>query len=136
MKTNCAWGFFLARSQETKGKLLMDNSTATQTHQQRTITISFSPITPTYATSQSRATKMGSQPRHNKGVTINRLGNSKLSCTKAPTPWTMILPSFPSTDKGHYLLQSQVLSSLRRPLHSGSTYSRDLSKTKVTIYLP
>ena len=72
MRTNCAWGFFLARSQETKGKLLMDNSTATQTHQQRTITIFFSPITPTHATSQSRAKEMGSRPGHCKGVPIDQ----------------------------------------------------------------
>mgnify|MGYP007069650549 CR=1 FL=1 len=40
-----------------------------------------------------------------------------------------------SADKGHYLPPLQVLPSLWRPFHSGSTYARDLSKTKVTIYL-
>ena len=41
-------------------------------HPQRTITTFFSPVTPTNATSQSRATQMGSRPGHNKGVTIDR----------------------------------------------------------------
>ena len=61
---------FLARAQETSGKLL--KNTATQAHPQRTITTFFSPITPTNDTSQSRDTQMGSQPRRNKGVTIDR----------------------------------------------------------------
>ena len=50
-------------------------------------------------------------------------------------PWTTTSTPLLSPDKGHYLPPSQVLPSLRRPLHSGSTYARDLSKTKVTIYL-
>ena len=53
-------------------KLLKDNSTAIQAHPQKTITTFFSPITPTNATSQSRATQMGSWPGHNKGVQIYR----------------------------------------------------------------
>ena len=39
---------------------------------QITITTIFSLITPTNATSQSRDTQMGSQPGHNKGVTIDQ----------------------------------------------------------------
>ena len=45
-------------------------NTAAQAHQQKTITTSFSPITP-HATSQSTATQMGSQPGNYKGVTID-----------------------------------------------------------------
>ena len=61
---------FLARTEDREKSL--DNSTATQAHPQRTITTFFSPITPTNATRQSRDTQMGSQPGHNKGVTIDQ----------------------------------------------------------------
>ena len=73
---------FLVRTQEAWGKLLKDNNTATQAHVQRTITTFFSPITPINATSQSRDTKMGSQPGHNKGVTIDRA----IVISRAPRP--------------------------------------------------
>ena len=53
----------------------------------------------------------------------------------AQAPWTTTSTPLSSTDKSHYLPPSQVLPSLWRPFHSGSTYARDLSKTKVTIYL-
>ena len=43
-------------------------------------------------------------------------------------PWSL-------TAKGHYLPPLQVLPSLRRHFHFGSTYARDLWKTKATIYL-
>ena len=65
-------GIFLLELKRHREKLLKDNSTTTQAHPQRTITTFFSPITPTNATSQSRDTQMGSRPRHNKGVTIDR----------------------------------------------------------------
>ena len=61
---------FLARTQETREKLL--KNTATQAHPQRKITTFFSPITPTKAISQSRDTQMGSRPENNKGVTIGQ----------------------------------------------------------------
>ena len=54
---------------ETQEMLLKGNNTATE-HQQRKISTFFSPIT--HATSQSRATQMGSGPGHNKGVTIDQ----------------------------------------------------------------
>ena len=50
-------------------------------------------------------------------------------------PLRKALTPLSSTDKSHYLPPSQVLPSLRRHLHSGSTYARDLSKTKATICL-
>ena len=65
----------------------------------------------------------------------NRSGNSNLSCTYTPTSWTTLSSPLSSTDKGHYLPPSQVLPSLQKPLHSASTYARDLSKTNVIIYL-
>ena len=49
-------------------KLLKENNTTTQAYQHRAITIFFSPITPTHATSPSRATQMGSC----KGVTTDQ----------------------------------------------------------------
>ena len=51
---------------------LLDNSTATQAYTQRAITTFFSPMAPTNATSQSKATQMGSQVGHSEGVTLNR----------------------------------------------------------------
>ena len=63
-------GLFLLELKRHRENLLKDNSTACQAHPQSTITIFFSPITPNNATSQSRVTQMGSQPRHNRGVTI------------------------------------------------------------------
>ena len=65
-------GLLLLELKRHREKLLKDNSTATQAHPQRTIRSFFSPIAPINATSQSRATQMRSQPRHNKGVTIDR----------------------------------------------------------------
>ena len=63
-------GLFLLELMRHREKLL--KNTATQAHPQRTITTFFSPITHTNATSPSRDTQMGSKPRHNKGVTIDR----------------------------------------------------------------
>ena len=66
-------GLLLLELKRHKEKLLKDNNTATQAHQQRTITTFLSPMT--HATSQSRATQatqMGSRPGHNKGVTIDQ----------------------------------------------------------------
>ena len=63
---------FLLELKRHVEKLLKDNSTATQAHPQRTIITSYSPTNPTHATSQSRATQMGSGPGHNKGVTIDQ----------------------------------------------------------------
>ena len=62
-------GLFLLELKRHREKLL--KNTATQAHPQRTITTFFSPITPN-ATSQSRDTKMGSRPEHNKRVTIDQ----------------------------------------------------------------
>ena len=123
-------GLFLLELKRHMERLLKDNS-ATQDHQQRIITAFFSPITPTQAIIQSRATQMGFQLRHYKGVKIDR-ESSNLLCTKAPTLWTTTSPPMTSTNKGPYLPPSLLFSSLRRPLHSGSTtYARDLSKTKL-----
>ena len=58
---------FLARTQETQGKLVEG-----QAHPQRTITTFFHPITPTNATSKSRDTQMGSRLGRNTRATINR----------------------------------------------------------------
>ena len=76
---------------------MKDNSTATQAHPQRTIATFFSLITPTNATSQSRDTQMGSQPRHNKGVTLDRaiaICRAHKIMTSTPLSWTY---------KGYYL---------------------------------
>ena len=56
MRTNgpTVFGAFLARTQETQEKLLMDSNTATQAKQQ-TIATFFSSVTPTHGTSQSSA---------------------------------------------------------------------------------
>ena len=64
-------GTFLGRTQEThaevnEGQLYRHTSSST-----KTIATFFSPITPTHATSQARATQMGSPPGHYKGVTID-----------------------------------------------------------------
>ena len=71
-------------------KSIKGYNTATQAHPQRTITSFFSPITPTHATSQSRATQMGSQPRLNKRVTIDRAIAICRACkplTHGPRPY-------------------------------------------------
>ena len=65
-------GLLLLKLKRHREKLLKDNNTTTQAHPQRTITTFFSLVTPTNATSHSRDTQMGSQPGHNKGVTIDR----------------------------------------------------------------
>ena len=57
---------FLLELKIHREKLSKDNNTATQAHPQRTITTFFTLITPTNATRQSRATRLG----HNKEVTI------------------------------------------------------------------
>ena len=44
-------------------------------------------------------------------------------------------PPFSLTTKGYYLPPSQMLPLLSRSLHSGLTYTRDLWKTKFTIYI-
>ena len=67
------------------------------------------------------------------GVTIDKAIAICLACR--PGPMDLSSPPLSSTNKGCYPLPSQVLPSLWRPLHFGSTYARDLSKTKVTIYL-
>ena len=74
---------FLARLKRHGEKLLKDNSTTMQAHQQRTITTFFNPITPN-ATSQSRDTQMGSRPGHNKGVTIDQA--IAICCGRRPRP--------------------------------------------------
>ena len=59
---------FLLKLKRHREKLLKDNNTSTQGHQQRTITTFFSLITPTHATCQSRATQLGSRLGHNKAL--------------------------------------------------------------------
>ena len=54
-------GLFWLELKSHREKLLKDHNTATQAHQQRAIATFFSLITPTHATSKSRATQMGSQ---------------------------------------------------------------------------
>ena len=49
-------GLFLLEVKRHMEKLLIDNNTTTQAHQQRIITTFFSPITPIHGTSKSRAT--------------------------------------------------------------------------------
>ena len=51
-------GLFLLELKGHMEKLLKDNNTATQSHQQRTITAFISPNIPAHATSQSRSTQM------------------------------------------------------------------------------
>ena len=51
---------FSCQNPRDRDKLLKDNMTATQAHQQKTITTFFGPITPTNATSRARDTQMGS----------------------------------------------------------------------------
>ena len=43
------------------------------------------------------------------------------------------VPPLSSTNKVHQLPQSQVLLSLQKSLHFGSTYASDVSKTKISI---
>ena len=124
-------GAFLARTQETQKSL--KGNTATQTNQERTMTTFLSHITPTHRTSQLRATQMDSRPAHSKWVTIDQA----IGICRASRPWPPgpHLTTLSSTNKGHYLPPLQVLPLLQRPCHSGSTYARYLSKTKITIYL-
>ena len=97
-------GLFLLDSRDTD-KLLKDNSTATQAHPERTITTFFSPITPTNATSQSRATQVGSRPGHNKGVTFLHIDQAiAIRRARRPRLHGARPPPLSSTDKGHYLL--------------------------------
>ena len=77
-------GLFLLELKRHREKLLKDNSTTTQAHPQRTITTFFSPIAPPNATCQSRDTEMGSQPGHNKGVTIGLA--IVICCARRPRP--------------------------------------------------
>ena len=65
-------GLFLLKRNKHKEKLLENNNTDRQALQQRTIITCFSPITPTQATSQSRATQVGAQIGQCKGVTIEQ----------------------------------------------------------------
>ena len=119
-----------------KEKLLKDNNPATiQTHQQRTITTFFSPITPTHASSQSRAAQIDSKPGDCKGVTTYHIIGVCHTCRPQPHAWTTMPPPLSPTIKDCYLPPSQVLPSLRRPLHFGLTYVRDLLKKKITICL-
>ena len=50
----------------------MDNGTATQAHEKEQSQLSLAPSLFVHATSQSRATQMGSQPRYNKGVIVDQ----------------------------------------------------------------
>ena len=124
-------GHFLLELKRHK-KLLKSYSTATQTNQQRAATTFLSPITPTRATSQLRATQMDSRPGHSKWLTINRV----IGIFLASRPWrTTISPPLSLTNKSHYLPPLQVLPSFHRPCHSRLAHARYLSKTKITIYL-
>ena len=96
--------------------MLYSSLSCLQFYLQSTITTFFRPITPTHATSQSRATQEGSWPGNCKGVTINQAIATFRACRPQPL-WTMISPSMSSTDKCHHLLPSQVLPSFQRPLH-------------------
>ena len=75
---------FLIELKRHKETLLKDNYTATQVHQQRTITTFFIPITPTHATSKSRATQMCSWLKHNKGLTIDQVITISRACRLRP----------------------------------------------------
>ena len=55
----------------------MDNTTATQAHQQRAITAFFSP---SHAISQSRAARIGSQPGHRPQPQGTRSHQAIISC--------------------------------------------------------
>ena len=117
---------FLARTPET-GKVVEDNIITTQAHPQRTITTFFSPISPN-STSQSRATHMGSRPRHNKGVTIDRA--IAIHHVRRPRSHG---PRFHRPCHQYIKAPSQVLPSRRRPLHSSLTYARDISKSSYSV---
>ena len=108
---------------------LLTNNTATQAHQQRTTTAFFSPHL-SYSCYKSIEGYTNGIPTRTLQKGYDRASNSNLQCTQASTSWTTISPPLSSTNKGHYLPPSLVLSSLRRPLHSESTYARDLLKTK------
>ena len=113
---------FFLELKKHREKLLKDKSTTTQAYLQRTIKTFLSPITPTNATSPSRSKQMGSQPRHNKVVTIDRA--IKISHARSPpAPCITISTPLSLLNKDHYLPRS-----LQRPLHFGSTYARDLSR--------
>ena len=62
----------LARTRNTHGEIVEDNNTTIKARPQITMTNFLSPITPTRATSQSRATQVGFLPGHYKGITIDR----------------------------------------------------------------
>ena len=78
-------GVFLLEPKRHGEELLKDNSTTTQAHLRRTIATLFSSINPTNVASQWRDTKIVSQPRHNKGVTIDR-AISKILSSRGPDP--------------------------------------------------
>ena len=63
-------GFFFLELKRHKEKLT--DNTAIQARQQKPIKAFFSPIIPTHATIQSRATQMGSQLGHCKSVSIDQ----------------------------------------------------------------
>ena len=95
---------FLSRSGDTWDSF-KDNNTTKTAHQQRTITSFFSFIS-SHAPSQSRATQMGYQLGHFKGVTIR-----ELSCPKALAIWTTALSPLSSIDESHYHLALELLPS-------------------------
>ena len=64
------WWLFLLEIKIAR-EVVEGQQTATQAHQQGTITTSFSLIYPTHASSQSRTAQMGSRPGHCIRVTVD-----------------------------------------------------------------
>ena len=124
-------GLFLLELKRHGEKLL--KNTATQAHAQRTITTFFSPITPTNASSQSRATQMDSWPGCSKGVTIDRaivICHARRSRPHGPWshhPYHWQIKTIISCHH-RYFLCFRHLSILYRPM-------LEIFWTKITIYL-
>ena len=59
METNGSEDNFFLELKMRRKKLSKDNNTTTTAYQQRTITASFTSVTPSHATSKSKARKVG-----------------------------------------------------------------------------
>ena len=107
-------GLFLLELKGYREELLKDNNIATQAYQLRTITSSFSPITPNHATSQSRATQMGFPLGHCTVVTIDHtiaICHGHRLWPHHPYHWHIMAP--PSCMLEIFLKQKYNISDLR-----------------------
>ena len=126
-------GLVLLELKRHREKLLLDNNTTIQAHQQRTITTSFNPIMPFDSTHQRGLHKWA--PDQDIATGLHRLGNSNMLFTYAPASRMMITPPLSSTNTGHYLMPLQVLPMLWGSVHFGQTYARALLNIRIRINL-